>query len=693
MKSIVTKYTAVAFAALAFSARATDPVAVWTEFADGASIDGADGRTYTFNANGNTVASDGSSFTIGSTNSSISVSSAYSNLASTVIVRYSAFTKTSGYQTLITLSGVNGNYTTAEFTKGLIGLCVTSAGGLSGMWKGVIYTSKGDVDTYTLSETGGNFAMVRDGTVGVQGYVDGNLDNSQNGIKASNFYVNEFHFGGAMYVQSTGTRPTVATDLTITGIAIFDVSLTQEEIAAYEFPVKKTVETEVVSINFNSSLGSDTSIALVKDDAWYHESSNYDGSYTFANGVKFTWDSAGFYQVNSDYSSFINGYIDENNDGISLSITGLETFDSYDAYFYFATDTSTRKVSAVTVNGISYSYVNGVLTAESSEDWGGFSADASAATIGTNVMKLEAFTTNSISISMPKKSNAHRGGIAAIQIVGYRAVEGGEELITGTELPATEGWYTNQTHAVDVAVGESAIAISPDDAALTPTTHVYEVRATMNFAVATPVDELLEEGDTGSLFGVQLADDGYLYAYNPTGAWEKTSCAATTNTACRLALVLDTTYRTAKLYQISSDATNLVHSVSIGSADITPQSLAISGEGSITFRGLTSDVTIVSLDDVTDVSISNLDFKRGDSSGEGEESGGSTITVRETVIGICYVLETGETLDELVNNPKIVTYEVAVSADGVSLAIPDALMESASRFFRVKVQLTPPEQY
>ena len=209
-------------------------------------------------------------------------------------------------------------------------------------------------------------------------------------------------------------------------------------------------------------------------------------------------------------------------------------------------------------------------------------------------MRINGLSGSSLTIGGKSRddSNKTRGGIAAIQIVGYRAGEEAVKYITGTDYVAREGWYTNQTHAVDVAVGETALELAPNDTTLTPTTHIYQVKATMNFAAATPVDELLEDGDADALFGVQLASDGYLYAYNPTGAWEKTEFAAASNTAYRISLVLDRTAGTGKMYVETSDATNLIYSMTAAAARATPSAIALSGEGTVSFAGWTSDAAV-----------------------------------------------------------------------------------------------------
>ena len=761
---------AFAFALVSLTAAATDPVAVWTGFADGATIDGTDGRTYTFNANGNTIADDGSSFTIGSTNSTVSFSTAYASLASTIIVRYSAFSTSTSYQTLITLSGTNTN-SAVEYTKSLIGLCATPQAGLSGMWQGVIYTSNGDVNTYTMPTNGGFFAMRRDGTVGVQGFVNGQLDNNQSGIKASNFCINEINFGGSTYAKSSGTKPVTATGLTITGIAIFDTSLTQDQIAAYEFPEEETSTTEVMSINFNADgyqnsdypgvtgASVDVSSAIVEDSNWYHDGQNNSTNYTFSNGVKFTWSSACVWAMESNKSAgtMINGYLDDGKSesaAISMTVENLD-YDSYDLILYRATDSeSGYKFSAVSINGTDWTAGDDGIGVGGSDAWG--SVGSTNAVLGTNTMRINGLTGTTLTIgSKPRNDTTKvRGGIAAIQIVGYRESEADVKYITGTEYVATEGWYTNQTHAVDVAVGETAVEIDPNDVTLTPTTHIYQVKATMNFAVATSVDELLEDSDTNSLFGVQLADDGYLYAYNPSGAWEKTQFEASLNTNYRISLVLDRTAGTGKMYVETSDATNCIYSMSASLA--TPTVLALSGEGTISFVGWTSDADsvgivveadgeAVEIDENGDITVkagaevvisggtlagevhvivpneadSSKPFditeyvtgiaKSGtfttaldsdkvaapvisavDVDSETQAENAITVAKDKTVAGLYYVLEANPGLVDLVGEGKATVVDDAKQATGAADVSLAPKKTGSSRFFRVKVQLKKP---
>ena len=160
-------------------------------------------------------------------------------------------------------------------------------------------------------------------------------------------------------------------------------------------------------------------------------------------GLQVAW-SAGTYQDGANNTSFLKGYLDDNNQrtdyfASKVTVTVPENVArcGYDLYLYYSSDAGNYGFAPVPVraNGVvtHYTYENGEVviaaapaltaTAANVAHWGSLSEGRNTVAEGTNVMVLRGRTETQLEIGLPSYGNPDagadraRGCIAAIQIV------------------------------------------------------------------------------------------------------------------------------------------------------------------------------------------------------------------------------------------------------------------------------------
>lgn len=239
---------------------AATPVVVWDgDF--GTLSKEADGDTYTLTVNGNTVAEDGSSITIADTDSKgVYVDWTTTTDAATLIVKYRGLSTTGKTYPM----GLLG-FSSATFAN-VDGLSVNGSGRVvKAYWKNSYPFSKTDKPiTMDGSETTLALRYSSAGTYAKVKYADDfeELYSGSNIMGGGTYAINGVVVGGTRQLVYNSASHSVATGMEIEGIAIFDSALTDDEIAAYEFP------SEVIVEEFDGEAPTASDIARFKDASW-----------------------------------------------------------------------------------------------------------------------------------------------------------------------------------------------------------------------------------------------------------------------------------------------------------------------------------------------------------------------------------------------------------------------------------------
>lgn len=118
----------------------------------------------------------------------------------------------------------------------------------------------------------------------------------------------------------------------------------------------------------------------------------------------------------SDIAAPYVGYLDDGEHngvkGATVSVTGIP-YDVYDVILYANTDQSGGRFHAFTVNGFSYSYVDGAVVKGSTADWGSAQTTLEE---GKNAFRVTGLT-GRLSIQGGSRDDPVRGCLAAVQIV------------------------------------------------------------------------------------------------------------------------------------------------------------------------------------------------------------------------------------------------------------------------------------
>lgn len=135
---------------------------------------------------------------------------------------------------------------------------------------------------------------------------------------------------------------------------------------------------------------------------------------TDLTGVTVTWSSNNNYMRREASTPYIMGYLDDGGNHAQVTVSGIP-YKAYDVTIVHATDTENRKFSPVTVNGVKYTYKNGVVetTTNDADTWG--ASQKYVAEYGVNAVKV-AKQSGTLSIVGGGSANNARGGIAAVII-------------------------------------------------------------------------------------------------------------------------------------------------------------------------------------------------------------------------------------------------------------------------------------
>lgn len=221
---------------------AATPVVVWDgDFKTTSKV--TDGDTYTLTVNDNTVAEDGSSIMIADTErKGVYLDWTQTQTDNTILIRYSNLTLASDATYPIGLVGFS-----REGQVNTDGLVITGNNGeAKAYWNGnYFYSRKSGVNTEVDgSET--KLSLRYNGTVGT--YARSNQSGSwatlyaHDGVKGQNTYLlNGAVIGGTRAATIGANVFQVATGMKILGIALFKGEVTDDEIAAYEFPSETIV--------------------------------------------------------------------------------------------------------------------------------------------------------------------------------------------------------------------------------------------------------------------------------------------------------------------------------------------------------------------------------------------------------------------------------------------------------------------
>ncbi len=223
---------------------------------------------------------------------------------------------------------------------------------------------------------------------------------------------------------------------------------------------------ESISINFASNeaaIGNENNAGLygVQGQYWNQFNGNngtnqalsvYNGTSLSSSSSTVTWTSNNTWRDDNGTSTgdgqLLHGYLDDGNGaGVSITVTNLD-FLSYDVYIYCNTDSGNKKFTAKTVNGVSYSYVDGSVVSNSSAAWGNSNqAGDSAATLGINTLKVSDQSAATLQFYCGGSNAGDRGCVAGIQIV---------DTYTGTKYTSSLSADTTTATWTNEALGASS---------------------------------------------------------------------------------------------------------------------------------------------------------------------------------------------------------------------------------------------
>lgn len=168
---------------------------------------------------------------------------------------------------------------------------------------------------------------------------------------------------------------------------------------------------EVVPNNWTQkggASGTDQAVTIVKLDGSVE---TLDGAldYSCANGYN-TGD--------GNSHAVLRGYLDDGGNGVNVSIDVPDTWTSYKAVIFCATDNGSTTFTAKQVNGTWYTYTNGTLTTSTTRPAVGWGDSNSRAELipGTNTMVIEGLS-GDFTLFSNRPSGNPRGCVAGIQLI------------------------------------------------------------------------------------------------------------------------------------------------------------------------------------------------------------------------------------------------------------------------------------
>lgn len=167
-----------------------------------------------------------------------------------------------------------------------------------------------------------------------------------------------------------------------------------------------------------------------------------DGRTVIDDTMPFTWSTGTLWGWGSATTSYLKGYLDDNN----IRITAKVPFDYYDVYIICATDAGSSKFSPKTVNGVTYTADVDGKAVPGSAGWG--MSQNLTPILGQNVMVVHGITTPNLEITSPKTNG--RGCIAAIVIVKTHEVRDYTWEGVNGDWTDLSNWYADGVQATEL---------------------------------------------------------------------------------------------------------------------------------------------------------------------------------------------------------------------------------------------------
>ncbi|MBO7182211.1 MAG: hypothetical protein J6V91_05430, partial [Kiritimatiellae bacterium] len=233
---------------------------------------------------------------------------------------------------------------------------------------------------------------------------------------------------------------------------------------------------EVVPNNWaqmNGASGTDQAVTIVKLDGSVE---TLDGAldYSCANG----WNTR-----DGNSHAVLRGYLDDGGNGVNVSIDVPDTWTSYKAVIFCATDTGSTTFTAKQVNGTWYTYTNGTLTTSTTRPAAGWGDSNSRAELipGTNTMVIEGLSGDFTLFSNCPSGTTPRGCVAGIQLIReyteYALVSGLTATVAAETADTEVAWEDLEW------VDDEGNSVAAPTAA-NPATIVLESDVTLNLAGA-----------------------------------------------------------------------------------------------------------------------------------------------------------------------------------------------------------------
>lgn len=155
-----------------------------------------------------------------------------------------------------------------------------------------------------------------------------------------------------------------------------------------------------------------------------------------------TYSSANTWSTGDDTShQIIRGYLDDSNNGATVSIEVPEDWKGYTAIIYCGTDTASTTFGAKQINGTWYTYSNGTVVASEdrpSAGWGD-SNSRSELIAGTNTMIVTDLS-GTFTVVGNRVNNGPRGCISGIQLIEQKPIYELVPVVTATVTDETATW-------------------------------------------------------------------------------------------------------------------------------------------------------------------------------------------------------------------------------------------------------------
>ena len=206
-------------------------------------------------------------------------------------------------------------------------------------------------------------------------------------------------------------------------------------------------------VDYIGASGSDQDISLVSSAAMGAADAD-----TLAVPKALSWSCTATWTAAHNTANFMKGYLDDTGSHtLTLALPAELAARGYDVYLYSNTDVnstfSARDVTGDDGETVSYTYVDGVLTAGAQTGWGSSNAGRNTLDEGTNVMVLPNRMDRKLTVNFPNRNG--RGGVAAIQgRIHAAAYRGALTVESDSFLTSASGTALNLNGAVVDGAGK-----------------------------------------------------------------------------------------------------------------------------------------------------------------------------------------------------------------------------------------------